>query len=252
MDLIIFITGLCIGSFLNVCIYRLPLNQSIIKPSSFCPKCKTPLKWYHNIPVLSYFILRGKCAFCGEKISIRYLAVEIITGALLLINYRIFSINFDFFYYSLFVCLLIIVIFVDLKHMIIPDEISIGGIIAGFVMSFFSSNIRWEQSLIGILIGGGILYAIILIYYLFTKKEGMGGGDVKLLGMIGAFLGYKSIFFVIFSASLIGTVIAVPFMIIKRKSKNFAIPFGPFLSIGALIYLYFGDEIIRLFFNNFH
>ncbi len=252
MDLIIFIIGLCIGSFLNVCIYRLPLGQSIIKPSSYCPKCKTPLKWYHNIPVLSYFILRGRCAFCGENISIRYLAVEIITGALLLVNYHIFSINFDFFYYSLFVCLLIIVIFVDLKHMIIPDEISIGGIIAGFVMSFFSSNIRWEQSLIGILIGGGILYAIILIYYLFTKKEGMGGGDVKLLGMIGAFLGYKSIFFVIFSASLIGTVIAVPFMIIKRKSKNFAIPFGPFLSIGALIYLYFGDEIIKLFFNNFH
>jgi len=251
MDLIVFIFGLCIGSFLNVCIYRLPLNQSIIKPSSFCPKCNTPLKWYHNIPVLSYFILRGKCAYCGERISIRYLAVEIITGALLLINYRIFSLSFDFFYYSLFVCLLIIVIFVDLKHMIIPDEISIGGVIAGFLMSFFSSNITFKESLIGILVGGGILYAIIWIYYIFTKKEGMGGGDVKLLAMIGAFLGYRSIFFVIFSASIIGTIIAVPFMILKGKGRDFAIPFGPFLSIGALIYLYFGDEIIKLFLYNF-
>ena len=259
MDLIsiyLFAIGACIGSFLNVCIYRLPEEKSIISPPSHCPYCKNKLKWYHNIPILSYIFLRGKCAFCGKKISIRYFVVEFLAGIFLIINYNIYRFSFDFFFYSIFIYLLLIVIFADLKYMIIPDEVSIGGIIAGFVLSFFSNSITFKDSIIGIIIGGGILYLVIILYYFATKKEGMGGGDVKLLAMIGAFLGYKSILFVIFAGSLIGTLIGVPFMLIKGKDKNFAIPFGPFLSIAAIIYLYEGEKILNwylnLFTNNFH
>ncbi len=252
MDLIpvyLFIFGACIGSFLNVCIYRLPEGKSIISPPSYCPKCKSKIKWYHNIPILSYIFLKGKCAYCNEKISIRYFVVEVLTGAFFVINFNYFGFSILFFKYTLFVCLLIIVIFTDLKYMIIPDEISIGGIIAGVIFSFFSNDINWWQSILGILIGGGVLYLVILIYYLFTKKEGMGGGDVKLLAMIGAFLGWKSIFFTIFVGSLIGTLVAVPLMFIKKKGKNSMIPFGPFLSIAGMIYLYFGKLIISTYLN---
>ncbi len=254
MDLILlylFVIGACIGSFLNVCIYRLPEEKSIISPSSHCPFCKNKLKWYHNIPIISYIFLQGKCAYCKKKISIRYPIVELLSGFFTIINYKIFGLSFDFFFYTIFIYLIIIVIFADLKYMIIPDEVSIGGIIIGFIMSFFSNSITWMQSLVGIIVGGGILYSIIIIYYFITKKEGMGGGDIKLIAMIGAFLGLKSIFFVIFIGSLLGTIIGIPVMIIKKKDKNLAIPFGPFLSIAAIIYIYLGDIILNWYMNLF-
>ncbi len=252
MDLIqifLFIAGTCVGSFLNVCIYRIPIGKSIISPSSYCPNCKTKLKWYQNIPIVSYFLLQGKCYYCGKKISILYPFIEIITGLLFLFNYKIYGFSFEYFSYTLFELLLILVFFIDAKHMIIPDEISIGGTIAGFLLSFLNKNISWLDSLLGILIGGGILYGIILVYYILTKKHGMGGGDIKLLAMIGAFLGVKSLFFVIFVSSLIGTIISLPiiFLLKKENKKNIAIPFGPFLSISAIIYLYWGKYIINLY-----
>ena len=252
MDLVsvyLFIFGACIGSFLNVCIYRLPEEKSIISPPSHCPVCKNRLKWFHNIPLISYIFLRGKCAYCGARISIRYFVVEFLSGIFLVINHSIFGFSFDFFFYSTFILLILIVIFADLKYMIIPDEVSIGGIIIGFIMSFFSNSITWKQSLIGILAGGGILYLVIILYYLATKKEGMGGGDVKLLAMIGAFLGFKAVLFSIFIGSLLGTIIGVPVMLINKKDKNFAIPFGPFLSIAAILYLYMGDKLIHYYLN---
>ena len=255
MSLYLFIIGACIGSFLNVCIYRLPKEESIISPPSHCPFCKNRLKWYHNIPILSYIFLKGKCAYCGEKISIRYLVVEFLSGIFLIINYNLYGFSFNFFFYTVFIYLTIIVIFADLKYMIIPDEVTIGGIIIGFIMSFFSSSISWQQSLLGILIGGGILYVVIILFYIITKKEGMGGGDVKLLAMIGAFLGIKSIFFVIFVGSLLGLIVSIPFMLIKKKGKDSQIPFGPFLSIAGIIYLYEGEKILNwylwLFKQNF-
>ncbi len=249
LKLYVFFVGLCFGSFLNVCIYRLPLEQSIIKPSSFCPKCKNKLKWYHNIPLISYLFLAGKCAYCGSKISIKYPLIEFLTGVIFYLNYYFYGISFQSFFNVIFIMLLLIVVFVDLEHMIIPDEVSVGGIGAGFILSFFNKNISWIDSLLGIVIGGGILLAIIKGYYLLTKKEGMGGGDVKLLAMIGAFLGYKSILFVIFVSSLIGTVTGVPLMLIKGEKSDLAIPFGPFLSLGAIIYLFFGSKIISWYFN---
>ncbi len=254
MDLIsiyLFVIGACIGSFLNVCIYRLPEEKSIISPPSHCPFCKNKLKWYHNIPILSYIFLRGKCAYCNKKISIIYVIVELLSGISLIVNYHFYGFSFNFFFYSIFIFLLLIVIFADIKYMIIPDEISIGGTIIGFIFSFFPTSINWKQSLLGILIGGGILLFIIISYYFITKKEGMGGGDVKLLAMIGAYLGPKSIFFVIFFGSFLGVLIGVPFMLLKGKDRNLQIPFGPFLSVAAIIYLYFGDKIINLYLNLF-
>jgi leader peptidase (prepilin peptidase)/N-methyltransferase len=249
IKIFIFLFGLAIGSFLNVCIYRMPHDLSIVKPSSFCPKCSSKIKWYHNIPVLSYIILGGKCAYCGENISVTYPLIEILSGLVFLINFLIFGFNIQYLTIVIFESLLLIVIFVDLEHMIIPDEISIGGIVAGFILSFFQNSISWQDSLLGIVIGGGILLLIIKGYYLLTKKEGMGGGDVKLLAMIGAFLGYKSLFFVILCSSFLGTLIGIPIMIIKGKDKNFAIPFGPFLSIAAILYIYFGEKIISSYLN---
>ncbi len=244
-NIFVFLIGLCIGSFINVCIYRLPLEKSIIFPSSFCPECKNKIKWFHNIPVFSYIFLKGKCAYCNCKISIKYPLIELLTGIVFFINFNLFGFSLLFFVNTLFILLLIIATFVDLEHMIIPDEISIGGIIIGFIISFFRNDITWLQSLIGIILGSGILLLIIKGYFLLTKKEGMGGGDVKLLGMIGAFLGYNSIFFVIFFSSMVGTAVGIPFILLKSKGKGYAIPFGPFLSVAAVIYLYFGQTIIN-------
>jgi leader peptidase (prepilin peptidase)/N-methyltransferase len=205
--------GLCSGSFFNVCIYRLPLEKSVVKPSSFCPSCGNNIKWYHNIPLLSYIFLGGKCAYCSSKISVKYPLIEILTGFIFYSNFFLYGFSTHTLINIIFISLLIIVIFVDIKHMIIPDEISVGGIIVGFLLSFFRKDLTWADSLLGIVIGGGILLLIIKGYYLLTKKEGMGGGDVKLLAMIGAFLGYKSLLFVIFVSSLFGTVVGVPLML---------------------------------------
>jgi len=245
IDIFVFCAGLCVGSFINVCIYRLPLKISVISPGSFCPSCKNKLKWYHNIPVLSYIFLKGKCGYCDEPVSARYIFIEILCGFIFLLNFQYFGLGFESVSYVVFELLLVVVIFVDLKYMIIPDEISIGGIFAGFLSSFVRNDLNWTDSLLGILIGGGILLLIIKGYYLLTKKEGMGGGDVKLLAMIGAFLGYKSVFFVIFFSSMLGTAVGVPLILLKSKGKEYAIPFGPFLSVAAVIYLYFGQLIIN-------
>ncbi len=245
IKLFLFLAGLCVGSFINVCIYRLPLNLSIVTPGSFCPNCKNKLKWYHNIPVFSYIFLKGQCAFCGKKISVKYPLIEIISGLIFIFNFAYFGLNLSFAIYLFFELLLLIVIVVDLEYMIIPDEISIGGIIAGFILAFFRNDLTWIDSILGIVIGGGILLFIIKGYYLLTGKEGMGGGDVKLLAMIGAFLGYKSLLFVVFISSMLGTVIGVPLMLLKSKDVSYAIPFGPFLSIAAVIYIYAGQTIIN-------
>lgn len=188
--------------------------------------------------------LNGRCGFCNEKISLKYPLIEILCGAILLLNFIYFGMTIKFAVYVLFELMLVVVIFVDLEHMIIPDEVSVGGVVLGFLFSFFRNDLTWTDSLLGIIAGGGILLLIIKAYFLLTKKEGMGGGDVKLLAMIGAFLGYKSIFFVIFISSMIGTVVGIPLMLLKSKKSGYAIPFGPFLSVAAVIYIYFGKSII--------
>ncbi|MCX5815602.1 MAG: prepilin peptidase [Proteobacteria bacterium] len=250
MGYVIFIFGLIVGSFINVCIYRLPRSKSIILPRSFCPSCEKSIKFYDNIPIVSYIFLRGKCRHCGAKISIKYPVVEFITAFLFLLFYKKYGLSYEFLINILFVSLIITISFIDLEFQIIPDVLSIGGLFAGFALAFFRKPIFfYHDALYGILIGGGILFAIAYGYQLITKREGMGGGDIKLLGMIGAFCGLKGVIFSLMSGSVIGTLVGIPLMLIKGKDTKYAIPFGPFLSLGALLFLIMGDRFIYGFIN---
>jgi len=252
MGYIIFIFGAIVGSFLNVCIFRLPRDRSIILPNSFCPSCEKPIKFYDNIPIVSYIFLRGKCRNCSAKISIKYPVVELITALLFLLFFNKYGLTYEFLVNMLFVSLIIAISFIDLEFQIIPDVLSLGGLLAGFALSFFRKPVFFYQdALYGILIGGGILFAIAYGYQLITKREGMGGGDIKLLGMIGAFCGLKGVIFSLMTGSIIGTIVGIPLMLIKGKEEGtrYAIPFGPFLSLGALIFLIMGDRFIYGFIN---
>jgi len=238
-----FILGAVIGSFLNVCIYRIPAGESVVTPRSRCPHCLTTIRWYHNLPVLSWILLKGRCAYCGAPFSIRYPLVEALTGAL----FALFLFRFGFHPATpvawLLVAALVTISMIDLDHQIIPDVISLPGIPVGFLCAFLLPWVSWQSSLLGILLGGGTLLAIALGYEWLTKQEGMGLGDVKLLAMLGGFLGAPAILPIIFLASIMGTLVGVPLMLITRAGRKLAIPFGPFLAGAALIYLFFVDRV---------
>ena len=249
VDWYIFFVGLCIGSFLNVCIYRIPLGQSIVRPASACPQCRTAIAWYDNIPLISYIILRGRCRGCKTRISVRYPMVELLCGLFAVITWMRFGFAVASLAYFLFVAALLVITFIDLDHRIIPDVITLPGIPAGLLLSLILPQITWLDALIGMVAGGGILLAIAWGYQLFTGKEGMGGGDIKLLAMIGAFLGWRGVFFTILASSLIGTVVGIALMVRAGKGMKMALPFGPFLAIGALLYIYFGPQLITWYFQ---
>ena len=251
LDIAIFIFGTLIGSFLNVCIYRIPAGQSIVTPASRCSHCQTPIRWYQNIPVLSFLVLRGRCASCGVSISVRYPFVEALTGVLFLLVYMRFGMLWATPVYWLLAAALVVITFIDLDHQIIPDVISLPGIPIGFALTFFVAGLSWRDSLLGVLVGGGSLACVAGIYYLLTRNEGMGMGDIKLLAMLGAFMGWKAILPTIFIGSLIGSLVGVPLMLIKRASGKLAIPFGPFLSLGAIIYLLWGPDLISWYLSFF-
>ncbi len=242
-----FIFGAVVGSFLNVCICRLPKNESIVFPPSHCPTCDYRIPWYDNVPIISYLILRGRCRSCKARISIQYPLVELVNALLTLFLFMRFGPTFAFLVLFLFCSAMVVVTFIDLEHQIIPDAISLPGIVAGFIFSFFIPQLGWLNSLIGILVGGGSLWLVASGYELLTKKEGMGGGDIKLLAMMGAFLGWKAIPFIIFVSSLIGSVIGITVMLMRKKDAKLAIPFGPFLALGAVLYIFFGRQLIHLY-----
>ena len=240
--------GAIVGSFLNVVILRLPQeNGSVVYPASHCPKCKATLSWFENIPLLSYIILRGRCRHCSVKISIQYPLVELLMALLSCAAFVKFGLSVAFAGYFIFCAALLVIIWIDIHHQIIPDAISLPGIILGFCFSFVNPTLTWQESLIGLLAGGGVLYAIAVGYYLLRKQEGMGGGDIKLLAMIGAFLGWKSLLFVIFFSSLSGTIIGIAVLAKQGKGKASRIPFGPFLSAAALFFLFFQEQIFYYF-----
>lgn len=239
--------GLVLGSFLNVCIHRIPLRKSIISPPSSCPRCGKKIRFYDNIPLASYTILRGKCRYCGQPISIRYPLVEMMSGLLSLFLFLKYGFSLQYFAMLSFVEALIIISFIDLRHKIIPDVISIPGIPMGFIVSVFSSHVTWQESLIGIILGGGILYLVALIFEVATGKQGMGGGDIKLLSMIGAWMGWKALPFIILVSSLTGSIIGGSVLFLSHKGLRMKIPFGPFLSFGGIVYLFFGKDIISLY-----
>ncbi len=263
-----FLFGAVMGSFLNVCIFRIPLGKSLIAPFSHCPQCKSPIRAYDNIPIFSFFVLGGRCRSCRAPISIRYPLVETMMAVFSVLLMLKFGLSPSFLISFILVASLVVVSFIDLDHRIIPDTISLPGIIVGLLASFVkpsgqndflvrfvfrvvkgSINMATLDSLLGVFIGGGLLYAVAVLFYWVTRKEGMGGGDIKLLAMIGAFLGWSSTVFTIMVSSLIGSIVGVTLMLAKGADSKYAIPFGPFLSMGAVIYLFFGRELISLYLN---
>lgn len=229
-----FAVGACLGSFFNVLIYRLPRGESIVRPASRCPSCGRPIRPWENIPIASFFLLRGRCAGCGARISGRYPFVEALSGA----GFAVFAVLDgpgipllrDLFLFSLVVP----ITFIDLDHRIIPDELSLGGLAAGILLAFLPGE-DWKGSLAGGLLGGGILYATAFVYEKATGREGMGGGDIKLIAMIGAFLGWKGALFAIFAGSLLGVAGGVAAMRKGEEGLKTAIPFGPYLCAAALL-----------------
>ncbi|NIQ39108.1 MAG: prepilin peptidase [Proteobacteria bacterium] len=294
-----FIGGACVGSFLNVCIYRIPRGESIVFPPSRCPSCGQRIRFFDNIPILSYLLLRGRCRNCGSPISLQYPLVEFLSAIISLLLLKQFGPTVEYVGYFIFAAALIVVSAIDFVHRIVPDRISLPGIVAGLAFSFGTARMTVLDSAIGILAGGGSLLAVTLGYAGFVRlrerfrgtthqaetekalkglsleelkkeaalyaidtddhpnrkelmkaigeaqKEGMGGGDIKLLAMIGAFLGgWKPILFVILVASFLGCVVGVPLMVMKGRDSKYAIPFGPFLGAGAIVYLLWGVEIM--------
>jgi leader peptidase (prepilin peptidase)/N-methyltransferase len=240
---------MCIGSFLNVCIYRIPNGSSIVRPPSSCPVCNASIKWFDNIPVVSYILLRGRCRGCKTRISIRYPIVEMLTGLFAVITWMEFGLSLSALIYFFFITILLVITFIDIDHRIIPDIISLPCIPLGFALSFVLPSITWIDSLLGIALGGGSLLAIAWGYQLFRGKEGMGGGDIKLLAMIGAFLGWKGVLFTIMASSFTGTAVGIIMMIRAGGGMKMALPFGPFLAIGAILYLFVGPQTISWYFN---
>ncbi|KAF0123202.1 MAG: leader peptidase (prepilin peptidase) / N-methyltransferase [bacterium] len=243
--LIPFIFGTIVGSFLNVCIFRLPKKQSIVSPFSYCPNCHKPIKFYHNIPILSFLFLGGKCSNCREPISYRYPVVELLAGLLSLALFLKFGLSLSYFVYLTFSASLLVITFIDIDHQIIPDVITLPGIILGFTVSLFLPGMTFMDSIIGIAAGGGGLFLVAMGYHLLTKREGMGVGDIKLISMIGAFLGIKGVILTIFLGSLFGSSVGLAVMIKEKRDRRYAVPFGPFLTIGALIFLFWGEIIVR-------
>lgn len=245
MNCLAFIFGAAIGSFLNVCIFRMPAEKSIIKPASQCPSCHHPIRYSDNIPIISFLLLGGKCRDCGAKISWRYPLVELITALLSLALFLKFGLSLNFFIFFIFTAVLIVITFIDLDHQIIPDVLTLPGIPLFFLAAVFLVKVPWQEALIGLLIGGGVLMAIALVYEFITKREGMGGGDIKLLAMIGGFLGWQSLIFVLLFSSFTGAIIGITAMIIKKQDTKYAVPFGPFLSAAAVAYIFWGEAFMR-------
>jgi len=234
--------GTVIGSFLNVCIHRLPLQLSLVWPASRCPGCDAAVKPYDNIPIASYLWLRGRCRSCKAPISIKYPLIEITTGVLFLGAYLLFDAPV-LFQRLIFACAMIVLFVIDLEHRILPDVITLPGIVVGFLFSLIMPP-GWVDSLIGIAVGGGTLWLLGEIYYRVRGEEGMGFGDVKMLAMIGAFLGYKLMLLTLILSSFVGSIVGVAMIVSNRGDMKYALPFGTFLAIGAIVASTVGDRIV--------
>jgi leader peptidase (prepilin peptidase) / N-methyltransferase len=241
----VLVAGCCLGSFYNVVVHRLPAKESLVSPGSHCPHCSHPIAYYDNVPLLSYILLRGKCRYCRAPISARYPLIEALTGFLGLLLFRHYGLHPQLFIELFFVSLLIVIAFIDLDTYLIPDVLSISGVVAGFALSFLTPRLTWWDSLLGIFLGGGFLYLIAVGYQFVRHQEGLGGGDIKLLGMIGAFVGWPGVVFTVLAASIMGTAVGGVVMWRTRKGLATMLPFGPFLSAGAIAYIFWGEEFYR-------
>ncbi len=236
--------GLAVGSFLNVVIVRLPERRSLLRPGSRCPACAAAIAWHDNIPVLSFAALRGRCRACGAAISWRYPCVELLTGAAFASAFLAFGPTVSFVVASALLAALIAVAAIDLEHLIIPDAITLPGILAGLLISVGTG--RWLDSLLGAVVGGGLFLAIIVI-----QPSGMGGGDLKLSAMLGAFLGWKVLLFALLVAVSVGGVVAVGVLATGIRARKDPIPFGPFLALGGATGLFWGKEVVAWYLRGF-
>ncbi|HVG55224.1 MAG TPA: prepilin peptidase [Vicinamibacterales bacterium] len=238
------VMGLIVGSFLNVCIYRLPRRQSLNWPGSRCTSCERALSWYENIPFVSWIVLRGRCRTCGAGISVMYPLVELVTGALFVAGYAIYGWTPLLAVRLAFACAMVVLFAVDLRHHILPNVITVPGIVIGLLVSLFLPEPGWRSSLIGLIAGGGVLFAIAEAYYRFRGVEGLGMGDVKMLSMIGAFLGWELMLVTLILASFAGSIIGVGVIAMGRGGMKAALPFGTFLAVGALTAAVAGDALV--------
>jgi Type IV leader peptidase family./Bacterial Peptidase A24 N-terminal domain. len=240
--LLVFIFGTIIGSFLNVVIYRVPRNESIVYPQSHCTKCKSELKPYDLVPILSYMILKGRCRYCDDKISIRYPIVEIITGLIYLILFIYFGISIKSLSYAFLASLLIVITFIDIEHKIIPNKIILIGLIVGAVFRVLMFNYGVWDYIVGFFLGGGVLLLISLL-----SGGGMGGGDIKLMALIGLFVGWKLTISTLFIAVLLGAVGGILLIVLKIKTRKDYIPFGPYISVACIISILYGYDLLNLY-----
>lgn len=261
---VVAVFGAIMGSFFNMLIYRVPRDMSILTPSSFCPGCKNRIPWWANIPVISYILIRGRCIHCKKPIPLRYFIVELLTPAAYVLLY-LKNTNTGMIQWgieALFVSILIIVTFTDLETYLIPDVFSLGGICAGIALSPWNAQITFVESIIGTILGGGSLFIVAYGYYKLRGMEGMGGGDVKLLAMIGSFTGWKGAVFALFSSAITGTLAGIIVIMVSRKVKenevasgksalSTMIPYGPFLALGGLGAIIWGDTFWNWYLNGF-
>ena len=247
--ILILLTGLAWGSFLNVVIYRLPSGMSLLKPPSSCPNCKGKIKFYDNIPVISFFLLAGKCRHCKEKIPFSYPLVELLVPVSFLLLYSQHSLSLFFFASCLFASAMIVLGVIDFYHQILPDEITLSGLVLALVYSLFRRDFNLTQALVGAVVGAGFLLFIYGAYYLLRKKEGLGMGDVTMMLFIGAYLGWRQAFLTLILASFAGALIGIFFILFRKKDFQYSLPFGTFLSPTAFAVLLWGDKIIRSYLN---
>jgi leader peptidase (prepilin peptidase)/N-methyltransferase len=264
--------GLVIGSFLNVCIYRLPLEKSIVSPGSSCPRCGTSIRFFDNIPILSFLLLRGKCRACGKRISVQYPLVELLSGLAFYGCARVWAFTPPTFVNSLFLAITIILIFTDYNHRILPNKITLPGAIAGILLSPFQSPevyrdifsykvisllgfenapavLPWFGSILGAVIGGGILFFVAFVYEIVRRRQGLGMGDVKMMMMTGAFIGWRLAILTIFIASLLGTLVGISLILLRKMDLQGKLAFGVFLGAGSALCLFCGFSVVRWYLN---
>lgn len=235
--------GLSVGSFLNVCIHRLPRGASVVRPPSACPGCGYRLRWYDNLPVLSYLWLRGRCRQCGAGISLRYPVIEVVTMLVFLLHLYVFGWTVLMGVRLVFACAMIVLFAIDLEHQLLPNAITLPGIVAGLAVSLVvPPGVR--DALLGAILGGGVLWLIGEAYYRYAGQEGMGGGDVKMLAMIGAFLGWKLVLVTLVLSSFAGSLIGMLVIALRRGGMKHALPYGTFLAIGAVVASLVGEQIV--------
>ena len=242
-EFVLALAGLCIGSFLNVCIHRLPLKQSVVHPGSRCPDCGYALRWYDNVPVISYVALRGRCRSCSRPISLQYPLVEIVTAVIFVAHWYAFGPSVLLPVRLAFACALIVLFMIDLEHQILPDVITLPGIVSGVIASVFLPPGPLMSGL-GVVAGGGLLWAIAEAWYRLRKVEAMGFGDVKMLAMVGAWLGVKMVLLTFVLSSMLGGVIGAVLIGSRRADMATRVPFGTMLAVGALVASMYGESLL--------